>query len=1019
MPRLFAAGYMGDGQMGEAEIENESGQCFLEPVEIADAPENIQTVACGLKHTLFLTKNHRVYSVGNNECGQLGRDVYQDESFEIRPVDLKSTIKIIQIAAGQFHNAAVADDGKFYMWGANHGSQCGVKASAKICIPERISVLVNVVQVACGENNTIVLTESCSVFVFGLIDDVPTLPKEIEYLSCLPIVQISAGSCHFAALTAGGQIFCWGKNSNGQTGSDVISDKFSWYPKLVDAISKVVYVTCGSKHTVVLNDQGIIFTFGTNAHGQLGEPNRTDKSNHPKGISELLGTTVSNIACGSRYTIIISNGRALAFGHNNTGQLGIGTLKSMSTPMAVKFISGIKDVFCGTEHTYFLVDDIADPRTTATRAFDEFKIPNFLTYSKIKKLMDGNDRDGIMSEIESVFSSVGCINGSFLFEDGRRYEMGSSTLGLNLDDIMYAMNTLSESSSSKEYTGLIMTSLEMCVVLELEQYIENKNLPLNPEMFRIFFILSWIPQMAKPDRKFIENFLGQYNKLLSKIVEQHENLFVNWWKQLPTRHFNRFSKSLMNVLEHLFPKHYSDHAVLIPILQLIKKMSDVNKEVEKIPYTSFYLNCLEEKVNNPGMIADGVDVPKGPNPFFWFNYPCLMNVVAKSNVLETHSKVLQHTAIENSYRRDIFYILGGGLGVNPFLNFTVRRDNIVEDTVTNLMDMNYEHPEVLFKPLKISFANEEGEDEGGIRKEYFMLLFKEFLQPTYGMFLEDEESNYIWFSGFPVEDYYFKMVGLLCALGIYNSILVELPFPLALYKYLLGVPFTIEDLRDLHPTEGRSLDSLLDYDGDDVEDVFMLYFSISLTVFGHTEEIELKPNGKNIPVTKENKAEFVDLYIKRRMEYGNGDVIKNQLECFKKAFAKLLNREILSLFQPRELMELMAGNENYDWEELKENCQYKDKYHKDHPSIKAFWGAFSELSDEEKKKFLLFLMGTSRIPWKGMSKVDMVIQPTDPTKLPVAHTCFNLLDLPAIEDKDELLRRLRICIDNNQGFTLA
>ena len=76
---------------------------------------------------------------------------------------MKSTIKIIQIATGQFHNAAVADDGKFYMWGANHGSQCGIKACPKISIPERISVLVNVVQVACGENNTIVLTE-CKLF---------------------------------------------------------------------------------------------------------------------------------------------------------------------------------------------------------------------------------------------------------------------------------------------------------------------------------------------------------------------------------------------------------------------------------------------------------------------------------------------------------------------------------------------------------------------------------------------------------------------------------------------------------------------------------------------------------------------------------------------------------------------------------------------------------------------------------------------------------------------------------------
>lgn len=131
-----------------------------------------------------------------------------------------------------------------------------------------------------------------------MIDDVPTLPREIEYLSCLPIIQIAAGSCHFAALTAGGQIFCWGKNSNGQTGSNTISDRFSWNPKLVDAISKVVYVSCGSKHTAVLNDQGIMFTFGTNTQGQLGEPNRTDKSNHPKAISELLGTTVSNISCG-------------------------------------------------------------------------------------------------------------------------------------------------------------------------------------------------------------------------------------------------------------------------------------------------------------------------------------------------------------------------------------------------------------------------------------------------------------------------------------------------------------------------------------------------------------------------------------------------------------------------------------------------------------------------------------------------------------------------------------------------
>lgn len=60
------------------------------------------------------------------------------------------------------------------------------------------------------------------------------------------------------------------------------------------------------------------------------------------------------------------------------------------------------------------------------------------------------------------------------------------------------------------------------------------------------------------------------------------------------------------------------------------------------------------------------------------------------------------------------------------------------------------------------------------------------------------------------------------------------------------------------------------------------------------------------------------LYIKKRMEVGHEGILKRQLEEFKKGFMRLLDSSILTLFQPRELMELMAGNENYDWEALKE-----------------------------------------------------------------------------------------------------
>ncbi|VDK48680.1 unnamed protein product [Gongylonema pulchrum] len=100
---------------------------------------------------------------------------------------------------------------------------------------------------------------------------------------------------------------------------------------------------------------------------------------------------------------------------------------------------------------------------------------------------------------------------------------------------------------------------------------------------------------------------------------------------------------------------------------------------------------------------------------------------------------------------------------------------------------------------------------------------------------------------------------MLCGLAIYNSVLVDFPFPLALYKLILKVPVELEDLTELSPTEGRSLQSLLDYEEDDVEEVFGLSFVISLSLLDHRKDVELKENGAEIPVNQRNKHEFVQV----------------------------------------------------------------------------------------------------------------------------------------------------------------
>lgn len=69
----------------------------------------------------------------------------------------------------------------------------------------------------------------------------------------------------------------------------------------------------------------------------------------------------------------------------------------------------------------------------------------------------------------------------------------------------------------------------------------------------------------------------------------------------------------------------------------------------------------------------------------------------------------------------------------------------------------------------------------------------------------------------------------------------------------------------------------------------------------------------------------------------------------------------------------------------------------------------------------VFLTGSDRIPILGMKSLKLVIQPTSGGEhyLPVAHTCFNLLDLPKYTSLETLRAKLLQAIDHNQGFNLA
>lgn len=232
----------------------------------------------------------------------------------------------------------------------------------------------------------------------------------------------------------------------------------------------------------------------------------------------------------------------------------------------------------------------------------------------------------------------------------------------------------------------------------------------------------------------------------------------------------------------------------------------------------------------------------------------MFDAKAKTLLLQTDQAIQMQAAMHQAQQNVILNFLSFGRqsdDASQFVVFNVTRENLVEDTIREICMYQ---PKDLKKPLKVKFHGEEAEDAGGVRKEFFMLLIKEILDPKYGMFKEFEDSRAVWFSEHSFEEEgMFKLIGTLIGLAIYNFTIINLPFSLVMYKKLLNEKVELSDLEELSPTLANSMKSILAYEDDDFEKVFDLTFEVSREVFGEIQTIPLKPDGSNIAVTQENK----------------------------------------------------------------------------------------------------------------------------------------------------------------------
>lgn len=99
--------------------------------------------------------------------------------------------------------------------------------------------------------------------------------------------------------------------------------------------------------------------------------------------------------------------------------------------------------------------------------------------------------------------------------------------------------------------------------------------------------------------------------------------------------------------------------------------------------------------------------------------------------------------------------------------------------------------------------------------------------------------------------------------------------------------------------------------------------------------------------------------------------VEAHFQAFYNGFHKVCGGRVLELLESHELMAVIIGNEDYDWQELEKNTIYKEGYSRSDPTIVLFWQVFHELPLQEKRKFLLFLTGSDRIPIQGMNAIQV------------------------------------------------
>lgn len=431
--------------------------------------------------------------------------------------------------------------------------------------------------------------------------------------------------------------------------------------------------------------------------------------------------------------------------------------------------------------------------------------------------------------------------------------------------------------------------------------------------------------------------------------------------------------------------------------------------------------------------ARKIDFTKEPIESLFFSFTDehkkILNQMVRANpnlmsgpfsMLVRNPKVLEFDNKKNYFDRQ----LHEASKTNEKLSISISRDQVFLDSYRALFFKSVE----IFRNsiLEINFRGEAGVDAGGVTREWYQVLSRQMFNPDYALFTavaSDETTFHPNRTSFinPEHLSFFKFIGRIIGKAIFDNCFLDCHFSRAVYKKILDRPVSLKDMENLDLEYSKSLMWMLE---NDITDIITEDFSVETDDYGEHKTIDLIPNGRNIPVTEDNKHEYVRLVVEYRLQTS----VSEQMSNFIIGFHEIVPKELVAIFDEQELELLISGLPDIDVQDWQNNTTYIN-YSAASEQIQWFWRAVKSFDNEERAKLLQFATGTSKVPLNGFKElrganggckfsIHRDYGPTD--RLPSSHTCFNQIDLPAYELYETLRGSLLLAItEGHEGFGLA